>query len=55
MPVGVSEVDKLHPEFKASQPSWLPEVPEGMAHGTYRLGPYWDGHVGQLDVNLKAK
>lgn len=51
----MTEVDKLHPEFKVSEPSWLSEVPEGMAHGTYRLGLYWDGHVGQLDVNLKAK
>ena len=50
----LSEIDKEHPEFKVSKPSWLSLVPEGMAHGNYRLGLYWDGHVGKLDIDLNA-
>lgn len=49
----LSEIDKEHPEFKVSKPSWLSGIPEGMAHGTFRLGLYWDGRVGKLDKDLK--
>lgn len=48
----LSEIDRLHPEFKVSKPGWLEEVPEGLAHGSYRLGLFWDGHVGKLDKDL---
>ncbi|MCU0796564.1 MAG: type II secretion system GspH family protein [Akkermansiaceae bacterium] len=51
----LSEIDRKHPEFKVSKPSWLADVPENLAHGSYRLGLYWDGHVGKLDEDLKPK
>lgn len=50
----LTEIDRLHPNFKSSTPSWLDTVPEKMAHGSYRLGLYWDGHVSRLDVDLNA-
>lgn len=46
------EIDLLIPNF--GNPGWKDTVPEGMAHGTYRLGLFWDGHVGRLNVNLES-
>lgn len=51
----LTEVDRLHPNFRGSSPGWLEAVPDGMAHGTYRLGLFWDGHVGMLDIDLNPK
>jgi prepilin-type N-terminal cleavage/methylation domain-containing protein len=45
----VTEVDQLHPEI----PNPNLNTPAGMAHGTYRLGIYFDGRVGKLDINNK--
>ena len=30
-------------------PPWKPDVPEGMAHGDYRLAIYFDGNGGKVD------
>ena len=51
----LTEVDKLHPNFRGSNPGWFEALPEGMAHGDYRLGLYWDGHVSKLDIDLNFK
>ena len=45
------EIDQLVPGL--GKPGWISSVPEKMAHGTYRLGLYWDGHVGRLNVDLE--
>ena len=45
------EIDQLVPGL--GKPGWISSVPEKMAHGTYRLGLYWDGHVGRLNVALE--
>lgn len=44
------EIDRQLP--KLGKPGWLSLVPEKMAHGSYRLGLYWDGHVGKFDINM---
>ena len=51
----LTEVDKLHPNFRGSTPGWFDSLPEGMAHSGYRLGLYWDGHVSKLDLELNPK
>ena len=51
----ITENDKAQPGYENSTPGWFDKLPEGMAHGSYRLGLYWDGHVGKLDINLQPK
>lgn len=51
----MTENDKVHPNYNGSTPGWFNGLAEGMAHGSYRLGVYWDGHVGKLDIDLNAK
>ncbi|MBK1827626.1 type II secretion system protein [Haloferula rosea] len=51
----LTEVDREHPNFVGSTPGWFDGLPSGMAHGSYRLGLYWDGHVGRLNQDLTAK
>ncbi len=43
----ITEFDQSHPDV--SDPELKLGTPEGMAHGTYRLGIYFDGRVGKLD------
>lgn len=43
----ITEVDQLHPEI----PNPNLKTPVGLAHGTYRLGIYFDGRVGRFDVD----
>lgn len=45
----MTEMDQLHPNV--SDPSLKVGCPEGLAHGTYRLGVYFDGSVGKFDRN----
>jgi hypothetical protein len=45
------EIDQQVPGL--GKPGWISSVPENLAHGTYRLGLYWDGHVGRLNVDLE--
>lgn len=45
------EIDRELPNM--GTPGWISAVPEKMAHGTYRLGLYWDGHVGRLNKNME--
>jgi hypothetical protein len=40
-------VDQLHPEI----PKPNLKTPEGMAHGGYRLGIYFDGGMGRFGVD----
>jgi hypothetical protein len=42
----ITAVDQLHPEI----PNPNPNTPIGLAHGTYRLGVYFDGSIGRFDV-----
>jgi len=51
----LTETDREHPSFVGSTPGWFDGLPSGMAHGAYRLGLYWDGHVGRLNQDLSAK
>lgn len=51
----LTENDKAQPGYEKSKPGWFDKLPEGMAHGSYRLGLYWDGHVGKVDINLQPK
>lgn len=47
----ITEFDQLHPEVKDQA---LKEgTPEGLAHGTYRLGGYFDGSVGKFNKDNK--
>jgi prepilin-type N-terminal cleavage/methylation domain-containing protein len=43
----ITELDKAHPSV--GDPDSVPGMPEGMAHGTYRLGVYFDGRIGKFD------
>jgi prepilin-type N-terminal cleavage/methylation domain-containing protein len=43
----ITEVDQLHPEI----PKPNLKTPEGMAHGGYRLGIYFDGGMGRFGVD----
>ena len=43
----ITEFDQAHPSV--SDPGLKHGTPEGMTHGTYRLGVYFDGRVGKLD------
>jgi hypothetical protein len=43
----ITAVDQLHPEI----PNPNPNTPMGLAHGTYRLGTYFDGSIGRFDVD----
>jgi prepilin-type N-terminal cleavage/methylation domain-containing protein len=43
----MTEFDQLHPEI--SDPSLKEGTPEGMTHGRYRLGMYFDGSVRKLN------
>ena len=45
------EIDRLVPGL--GNPGWISTVPEKMAHGSYRLGLFWDGHVSKLNVDLE--
>jgi prepilin-type N-terminal cleavage/methylation domain-containing protein len=47
----MTEFDQAHPEV--SDPDLKQGTPEGMAHGTYRLGVYFDGSVGKLNRENK--
>ncbi|MGB6221044.1 MAG: prepilin-type N-terminal cleavage/methylation domain-containing protein [Haloferula sp.] len=51
----ITENDQAQPNYARAKPGWYDKLPEGMAHGSYRLGLYWDGHVGKLDINLLPK
>lgn len=44
-----TDLDQLHPDALAAKASWLKEVPEKMAHGSYRLAMYFDGSSGKLN------
>lgn len=44
-----TDLDQLHPDALAAKPGWLKEVPEKIAHGTYRLAMYFDGSSGKLN------
>lgn len=46
-----TEFDQLHPGI--SNPDLKKGSPEGMTHGNYRLGMYFDGSIGRLDINNK--
>lgn len=43
----MTEMDQLHPEISDS--ALKTGCPEGLAHGTFRLGVYFDGAVGRFD------
>lgn len=43
----LTEYDQLNPEIPIPNTN----TPAGMAHGTYRLGIYFDGRVGRFDVD----
>ena len=45
----MTEMDQLHPAI--TDPGLKEGCPEGLAHGTYRLGVYFDGSVGKFDKN----
>jgi prepilin-type N-terminal cleavage/methylation domain-containing protein len=47
----ITDVDQLHPD--AAGAGWINDVPDGMAHGTYRLAMYFDGSGGKVNVNNK--
>lgn len=47
----ITDVDQLHPNAKGA--SWLNDVPDGMAHGTYRLAVYFDGSSRKVNVTNK--
>ncbi len=49
----MTDVDQLHPDAKNA--AWLPNVPEGMAHGDYRLAIYFDGSGGKLNIKNQPK
>lgn len=42
-----TEVDNLHPTMTKPDPAY----PEGMAHGRYRLGMFFDGSIRNLNAN----
>ena len=48
-----TDLDQLHPDAIAANAGWLKEVPEKLAHGSYRLAMYFDGSSGK--VNQKNK
>jgi prepilin-type N-terminal cleavage/methylation domain-containing protein len=45
----ITEMDQLHPEVNDA--ALKTGCPEGLAHGTYRLGVYFDGSAGRFDRN----
>lgn len=47
----ITDVDQLHPDAKGA--GWLSDVPDGMAHGTYRLAVYFDGSSRKVNVTNK--
>lgn len=47
----ITAFDQLHPEV--TDPALKGGTPEGLAHGTYRLGVYFDGSVGKLNKDNK--
>jgi prepilin-type N-terminal cleavage/methylation domain-containing protein len=49
----MTDVDQLHPDAKNA--AWLPNVPEGMAHGDYRLAIYFDGSCGKVNIQNQPK
>ncbi len=52
----LTENDTLHPNYRGgSAPGWMDKLPERVAHGDYRLGLYWNGHVEKLDIDLNRK
>jgi len=51
----MTENDKDHPNYNGSTPGWFDGLADGMAHGTYRLGLFWDGHVERLNQDLSPK
>ncbi len=48
-----TDLDQLHPDAIAAGAGWIKEVPEKMAHGSYRLAMYFDGSAGKVDVKNK--
>jgi prepilin-type N-terminal cleavage/methylation domain-containing protein/prepilin-type processing-associated H-X9-DG protein len=51
----ITENDKDHPNYVGSTPGWFDGLADGMAHGNYRLGLFWDGHVERLNQDLTPK
>ena len=51
----ITENDKAHPNYVGSTPGWFDGLADGMAHGSYRLGLFWDGHVERLNQDLTTK
>ena len=51
----ITENDKEHPNYNGSTPGWFDGLADGMAHGSYRLGLYWDGHVSRLNQDLSPR
>lgn len=47
----ITALDQLHPEI--TNPALTEGTPEGLAHGTYRLGVYFDGSVGKFNIDNK--
>lgn len=47
----ITELDQLHPGI--SNPNLKMGTPEGMTHGKFRLGVYFDGSVGKFDADNK--
>jgi prepilin-type N-terminal cleavage/methylation domain-containing protein len=43
----ITAFDQLHPEV--TDQALKGDIPEGLAHGSYRLGLYFDGSVGKLN------
>lgn len=48
----ITDVDQLHPDIGSA--AWKADVPEKMAHGSYRLAMYFDGSGGKVNqYNLR--
>jgi prepilin-type N-terminal cleavage/methylation domain-containing protein len=43
----ITDVDQLHPDIGSA--AWKADVPEKMAHGSYRLAIYFDGSGGKVN------
>ena len=43
----ITDVDQLHPDIGSA--AWKADVPEKMAHGSYRLAMYFDGSGGKVN------
>ncbi len=45
----MTDVDQLHPDV--GNAGWKADIPEKMAHGSYRLAMYFDGSGGKVNQN----